>query len=1042
MSHASVAASEVPEYFVLPASFAQERLWFIDQMDPGGAAYNVPFVARIEGPLDADALAVAFDDAATRHEVLRSVLATQDGVVVQVVPVDAVPLARVVDAAGWDDASAQAAAAAEARAPFALASGPLVRVTIWRQSANRHWLAVVAHHAMLDGFSLALLLEEVSASMRGTAAAPPEVQYADFAEWQREWMTDDTVERELAWWTARLSSPITPLNLPTDRPRPAEQDLAGDLLVHRFASATTDAVRALAKREGVSAYVLLHASVAALLSRLTGTTDVLLGTPIATRPREELARAIGMLVNTVTLRTQITAEEPFRQLLQRVKAETLETMEHADVPFERVVKAVAPPRDASVHPMFQAMFSYQPAPGSALALAGCAIHDVPMGNGTSRFDLWIDVQDTPATGLTAFVEYATACFDRASVQHWMDALEMLLTAAAEAPETPVGVLPLLSPRHAATVLDHWAGPADAAAADAPSATQWVVASLGRRAQETVIADADGERSAASLLDDSARIAAALAARGVVAGDVVGVAMSRSADVMAALLGVWRAGAAYLPLDPAHPADRLAYVAGDAGARVILVDAVGSDALDGLDLPLLGMGAARAAMPAVADAQVTPDALAYVIYTSGSTGRPKGVEIAHGALVNFLVAFAGLLPDGATARTLAATTVSFDIAGLELWLPLVTGGSIIMASEDDQHEPERLAARIAGAQCTLVQATPTVWRALIEAGFSGGAHMVALVGGEPVPLELAHRLATTCRQAWNVYGPTETTIWSTTARIGANDTAVSIGRPIRRTQAYVVSAAGHPLPPGFMGELVLAGAGVARGYHHRPELTAERFVSLPFANDARGYRTGDHARWHHDGTLRCLGRADDQVKVRGHRIELGEIERVLLDASGVADAAVAVRSGPRGDPLLAAYYVPSPGAALTGSQLRRHLRDHLPEYMVPSAFTEVRELPRTANGKTDRRALPDPFATQVSSAREAPATATETTIAGIWREILGVSEVGRHDTFFDLGGHSLLGVRMLVAVERALGVALPKPVPLFRTLEQLARACDDRRAAAS
>lgn len=1018
----------------LPASFAQWRLWFEDQLDPGRSMYNLPVALILRGAIDLDQLRATIAAVVARHEVLRTTLASVDGALVQQVA-DAPEVPFVHERAASLDA-AKARVAEEAARPFDLAQGPLFRAMLVTAPGDEHILLVVAHHAMVDGYSMAVLLGEISSTYaarvtgKGTPASGTTIQYGDFARWQRTYVQGPVLERQLQWWRQTLAGELPTLALPMDRPRPAIVEHIGDLAERYLPASLQAELTTLARSEGTSAFVLLLTAFQLLLARLSGQQDVLVASPLANRGHPDLEMAVGMYVNTVVVRTAVGGQETFRDLLRGVKAHLAQIQANQDAPFDKVVEALQPRRDPSYHPIFQAMFSWQPAPSDRLALPGTTVEPLPVGGRRSPFDVWLDVQDGRQGARLALL-YSVALFDPDTAARLLRSFEAVLRGVVATPDTPVATLPVMDPEERDQVLTGF----NATETSVPSGTTpaWIVAMAERHPDAVAVEDERGARTYGELVTAARAIAAGLRARGVAEGGVVGILMERSTALVEALLGTWLAGAAYLPLDPSHPPDRLSYVVGDAGARLVLVDDVGAEVeLEGeverVRAQDLRTGAAEATPVTIGTAD-----RAYLIYTSGSTGRPKGVIVSHGALANFLHGMRDLLHVDASLKALALTTPSFDIFGLECWLPLVVGGATVMAHDDAQYEGAELARVIAAHEVTLVQATPTTWRLLLGAGWEAGRVRYGLVGGESVPRELATTLAQRLPEAWNVYGPTETTIWSTAGRL-SEEGAVSIGRPIANTQVYVMDRNGTPLPIGAIGELWIGGLGVAEGYHGRSDLTAERFVPDPFRPGARCYRTGDLGRWRADGTLECLGRLDGQVKVRGFRIELEEVEHVLGEHPAVRQAIAAVRRDATGTATLVAYLLRDAAVPVTGSELRRHAREFLPDYMVPSLIVELEAVPLTPNGKVDRKALPDPFAAakvEARSAGEAPQGPTEGAIAGIWREMLGLEHVERRDSFFDLGGHSLLAMQMKLQVERQFGLGRLPATIIFRTLEQLA-----------
>lgn len=1017
--------NEEEEVFAFPASFAEQRLWFLDQVDPMTAVYNVVQGLRLEGPLDRARLEAALREVVTRHEALRTTFAAKDGTPLQIVSGEARLPFAVVDLQGRDDAEAEASrlARAEAETPFDLQKGPLVRALAIVLAPEQHVLVVNAHHIVCDGSSLAILFEEVSALYAGRELPEPKAQYADFTAWQSEWLLGAELERALAYWKPALAGELTVLELPGDRPRPQVFSFAGGSLRFRLPADLCAELGALARREGATPFMLFLAAFQLLLHRLSRQDEVLVGTPVVNRDRAEIERSIGFYTNTVVFRTALPdPDEPFTALLARVKRTAMEALAHQDVPFEKVVEAVHPARATSHNPIFQAMFGLQKAPESALALAGVCALPVDVHSGTSKFDLTLDMQELE-DGMQGLLEYSSDLFDRTTAERFAATYETLLRGIAARPAAPVAELPLLREDEERALALRWN------ATDAPYPTACIhdlVAAQAKRTPTAIALEHEGEALTYAELDARA---SALAARLDVAGSIVGLFLERSIDMVVALLGVLKAGAAYLPLDPAYPADRIAYMLEDAKASLVVTqEDLAGELPEGVRTMLVSDGGGSFPAP-----PVSPEAPAYVIYTSGSTGKPKGVVVPHRAVVNFLTSMArepGLGPDD---RLVAVTTLSFDIAGLELLLPLTVGATVILASREAATDGAALAELLERA--TVLQATPATYRMLLESEWKGGP-LKALCGGEALPPSLAEALLGRVRELWNMYGPTETTIWSTCARI-EDPGAITIGKPIANTRVYVLDARMRPVPIGVTGDLYIAGDGVALGYHDRPELTEERFLADAFRPGARMYRTGDRARWSVDGDLHFLGRGDGQVKVRGFRIELGEIEAALATHEDLKQVVVTVRADETGDARIVAYVVHRGDAAPTSSELRKHLRTSLPEHMIPHFFVELAAIPLTQNGKVDRRALPDPFDAPREEASAPPSTETEVLVAEIWRDVLNVPAVGLRDNFFDLGGHSLLSMQVIHRLAARTGHRLNPRSMVYGNLQQVAAECERR-----
>jgi amino acid adenylation domain-containing protein len=1025
-----------------PLSFAQQRLWVLDRLEPGTAAYNLLRPLRLRGVLDVAALERALDALRARHESLRTTFAEDaDGVPVQVIhPAAPVPL-PVEDLSALPAEAREAAVRervlADANTGFDLVAGPLFRARLLRLGGEEHVLLLSLHHVIADGWSLGIMARELGALYAAFQAGVPDplpplpLQYADYALWQREHLSGETLRRQQAFWRDALAGAPPALELPTDRPRPAVERHRGRVVHARMEPALAEGVRALAQREGTTPFGVLLAGLRVVLARWSGQEEVVIGAPVAGRTRAETEGLIGFFVNTLPLRGAVSAGDTFRALLRREKAATLAAFDHQDLPFERMVEELRIPRDLSRNPVFQVSLMLQNARVEAMRLAGVEIAPLEVDYDTARFDLAFDLYEEEDGGLKVETEYATDLFDRATVGRMVAHLTRLLQHVVAQPDAPLAQLELMDAAERAAVVQQ----GNDTARDWPFVPvhRLFAEQAARTPHAVAVEGADGALTYAELDALSVGVAAALRARGAGRGSLVAVCADRSARMVAALLGVLRSGAAYLPLDPEYPAERLAYMLEDSGASILLADRALADRLTSDVLPLsarslCGEGAGgrgpllldeiAPAESADADAEVDAEDLSYVIYTSGSTGRPKGVMVRHGGVSSFLRSMAEAPGLRADDTLLAVTTIAFDISVLELFLPLTLGARTVVATRDQAADPHLLAALLARSGANVMQATPATWAMLLSSGWSPRAGMRLLSGGEALPRTVADALLADGVELWNLYGPTETTIWSATAPV-SGEGAVPLGGAIANTTLYVLDPAGNPAPLGMPGELFIGGAGVARGYLGRPGLTAERFVPDAFgAAGSRLYRTGDRVRRRADGALEFLGRVDFQVKLRGFRIELGEIESALREHPSAEGAVAAVR-GEGADARLVAYLIPrAPDAPPAGAELRAFLRERLPEYMVPSAFVALEAFPLTPNGKVDRRALPAPDARAEERPFVAPRTPQEQALAEIWREVLRLDRVGLEDDFFALGGHSLLATQVLSRVRRELGVELP------------------------
>ncbi|BCL17292.1 non-ribosomal peptide synthetase [Micromonospora sagamiensis] len=1014
------------ETYVLPSSFTQRRLWMIDQMAPGAVTYHIAWAVELNGPLDAAALESTLSWLVDRHEALRTHFTAVDGEPAQVVTPAAPVRLPVVDAgACWHDLVD--AAAGE---PFDLATGPLVRFGLIRRSADAHVLTVVVHHSVADGWSFGILFRELAAGYAALAAGrrpdlpPPPVQYADFAVWQREQDAQGAFDADLDFWHAELADAPTLLDLPADRPRPAEQSDVGGEVPFLFPDELGARLRA--GRDG-TLFTRLLAAFQVLLHRLTGADDLLVAVPVAGRTRPETRDVVGFFANTLALRARFADRPDFAGVLAQARAAATAMQARQDVPFDRIVDRLAPTRSLAHAPVVQVMFALDEPPTPVTA-AGLRIVPHLWENGTVKFDLTLTVEDRP-DGLAGRITYRADLYDSTRIVDLAERYLTLLAATLDRPDTPVDELPLLGAGERERLLRTGND------TDLPLPTVATVAELLDRYPPAVpdavaVAGPDGTLSHRDLAARANRIAHLLRRHGVGPDTPVGLCLGRGTDLVAAVVGVWRAGAGYLPLDPGLPTDRLATMLTDAAPPVVLTDATGAAhvaeavAAAGTDVPVVlrldqldPTGLPTDPPPVVGH----PDALAYLLYTSGSTGRPKGVAVTHGGVVNLLVGFHRLLGLTPADRVAAITTPAFDISVVELVLPLLAGARIEVLDADTALDATALHAALADRGVTVLQGTPATWRMLVAArGVPAGVRL-RISGGEALTRDLADRLRTDGARVLNGYGPSETTIYSSAGPVDASG-PVDLGGPCANTRIHLLDAAGEPVPDGVVGEIHIGGAGVARGYHGRPGLTADRFRPDPFGDRPGGrlYATGDLARRLPDGRLEYLGRADQQVKVRGFRIELGEIEAALRDQPGVRDAVVTTW-GTGADVRLAAYAVPGHAGADAASlwpQVRAGLARRLPEYMVPATLVVLDALPRTASGKRDRRALPEPTWRETSGGGPtAPRDPVEEQLAALWRDVLGRAEVGVHDNFFALGGHSLTATRLIARVRTTFGTEL-------------------------
>ncbi|HEX7180735.1 MAG TPA: amino acid adenylation domain-containing protein [Thermoanaerobaculia bacterium] len=1032
----------VPRDRELPLSFAQQRLWFLQQLEPGSTAYNTPFALRLRGPADAAALEWTFEQVIQRHETLRTTFTLSGGQPVQTIaPPGPVPL-PVVDLASLPPPArgveALRLAAEEAKTPFDLSRLPVVRHRLLRLSPQEHVLLFTIHHVSGDGWSMEVLTREIvelyNARAEGRVPSLPDlpVQYADFAVWQREWLQGEALDAQIAYWRNQLAGAPALLELPTDRPRPPMQTERSGRVSLDLSPALSGAAEELGKKEGATPFMTLLAAYTVLLHRLTSQGTIVVGTPMAGRNRREIEGLIGFFANNLALRTDLEDEPSFRTLLRRVRETSLGAYAHEDLPFDKLVDELQPPRDMSHAPIFQVMFVYQAEIRQGLDLAGLELRPFGGGGAAARYDLTLTCAEQEgffACGL----DFNADLFEEATARRILSLFAHLIESAVAQPDRPVSELPLLGEEERRQVLFQW----NDTQRDFPEAClhELFEAQAARNPEAVALLFEGQSITYGELRGQAERLARHLRRLGVGPESRVGLCCERSPEALASMLGVLMAGGAYVPLDPEAPRERLEAIAADAGISVLLTQASIEQSVEGIAQTLIRVDINEDVPEAGTEAPalpVLPDNAAYMIYTSGSTGVAKGVVATHRNAANFVRALGGAVGLGPEDRLFLFAPLSFDASVLQIFLPLTSGGGLAV-----HRHPRQLAAHEILALCercgvTVLDLPAALWRQWVEEVADRGLHVPSrirtfLTGGESVPVaKLRSWAGLTDRPAGflSSYGPTEATVTST-AFVTTSDRAdtigrpnVPIGRPLANVRCYVLDDALQPVPPGVPGELYLAGAGLTRGYLGRPGLTAEAFRPAALDGEepgARLYRTGDLARWLPDGNLEFLGRADHQVKVRGFRIEIGEIETALAAHPAVRQCVAAVREDVPGDRRLAAYLVPE-GAAPGPDELRIFLARRLPDYMIPSSFTAMERLPVLPTGKVDRAALPAPTQAEVAATARPyapPRNAVEEVLAGLWADVLRLERVGIDDHFFEMGGHSLLAAQVIGRVRDTL-----------------------------
>lgn len=1013
----------------LALSWAQQRLWFIDQLE-GSRAYRIPIALELRGVLEPETLRVALGALVRRHEVLRTSFPTSEGVPYQRILPDAVfPLEIIdldVESPRAQDERIEWHLQELMAEPFDLCRGPLVRGRLLRLTCERQVLLISMHHIISDGWSIGVLIRDLGelccAQRDDTEPALPAltVQYADYAQWHREWVLHPEQASQVRYWEEHLRGAPEALELPSDRPRPATQSFRGGNVPVSLPQELIADARALASRLNLTLAMVLHAAWCVLLARFSGQQDVVVGVPVANRRRTEVEDLIGLFVNTLAVRVRLDDDPAGEDLLQRVRKTLLEAHAHQDVPFEKVVAALQPVRTLSHAPIFQVMFVLQPATRRGVTLPGITIAERAAPFESAQFDLSLLLQESPE-GVQGALNYATDLFDAGTIRRWVAAYEHVLTGLVRDSRRRVSELPLMSSEEMNLVADGF-NPMRGTPGGARVLHQLFEEQARRTPQVPAVVHESGVLTYAQLDERANGLARQLCERGVGPEQIVGLDVRRTPQLLVGLLGILKAGGAYLPLDPDYPIERLRYMVADAAPRVLLVQGIEAR------LPELGsrvLALSDSAAPAVTSGPIASEriqerSLAYVIYTSGSTGNPKGVMIEHGQVVDLWHSLEALYASCDPIQRVALNaSLNFD-ASVQQLVHLLSGRTLFLVPQEVRWSAEALLAFLEQHQIQGIDCTPSQLKSWLAAGMlerAGLALKIVLVGGEAIDADLWQRLSKAHIRFVNVYGPTECTVDSTAAVISGDDTPPHIGRPMLNRRVYLLDRHGAPVPIGIPGELWIGGAGVGRGYLNQPQLTAERFAFDPLglAGSARRYRTGDLGRWRANGLIEFLGRNDAQVKIRGFRIELGEIEARLLDHPLIARAVVIVREDVPGERRLVAYMVPTgPESAmdLTVDRIRDHLKLVLPDYMIPSAFVTLPELPVTPSGKIDRRALPAPdVGAFTSRAYEPPANQVEEILAGVWQELLNLPRVGRRDNFFELGGHSLLIVHMMERLAR-------------------------------
>ncbi|MGH2507141.1 MAG: non-ribosomal peptide synthetase, partial [Ktedonobacteraceae bacterium] len=1024
---------------IFPASFAQRRMWVLDQMASSTATYTIPSALRLIGKLHQQALEQALNEIVSRHDVLRTVFLAVGGRPIQMVKPHLVLQLCPHDLRHWSEAEREAEVQRlleeETYRPFDLATGPLFRVSLLQLAEEEHILLFTVHHIVFDGWSQGVLIREMVQLYEAFVTNRPSplsvlpLQYTDYTQWQREWFQGHIMQEQLAFWRKQLGGPLPILELPTDRPRPPVRTSAGSEYPFTLSPTTSRALITLSQQEGVTLFMTLFAAFTTLLSRYTGQTDVLVGTPIANRTRAEVENLIGCFINTLVLRTDLSDNPSLRTLLKRVQQVALDAYAHQDLPFERVVEELHPERDLSHSPLFQVMFVFQNAPQSALSLRDLTISNLPMPVQVADFDLTLYMWET-TEGLGGTLKYNTDLFDETTLARLTTHYQRVLEALVSCPDQSVADIPLLSPPEREQIVEEWND--TRSAFPAQTCLHHLIEEQVARTPEALALSFEGQtRTYQELNREANQLAHLLQAQGVGPETLVGVSMERSLELVVALLAILKAGGAYVPIDPSYPTERVHYLLEDAGVSVVLTQNRFQARLAHEGIILLCVDPNWNADVVGNEhnplSTVGPEHIAYMIYTSGSTGQPKGVLNIHRAICNRLHWMQETYQLTSEDRILQKTPFSFDVSVWEFFWPLLSGAGLVIARPGGHQDPAYLAGLIAEQHISTLHFVPSMLQAFLhEPNLSERCNSLrhVVTSGEALSLDLQERFFAcfpdpqVCLH--NLYGPTEAAIdvsvWE--CQRGGVQTSVPIGYPIANTRLYILDAALQPTPIGVPGELHIGGVGLARGYHRRAALTREKFIVDPFAQEeeARLFKTADLARYRADGAIEYLGRMDHQVKLRGFRIELGEIEAALNQHPAVRATVVMAREDVPGDKRLVAYLVTD--EEVSDREWRAYLSQRLPEYMVPSVFQRLDVLPVTSNGKIDRRSLPIPERGLSAVEYVAPRTLVEAQLGQIWAEVLDLERVGVLDNFFAIGGHSLLAVQVLARMRVELRKNLP------------------------
>ena len=1036
-------------------SFAQERLWFLERFQPGSTPYKTTRVFQIVGSLNVAILKKSLSEIVRRHQVLRTVFTMYNQRPTQSIVSDFLLNIPVIEIQGLSDCKKEMQIhqmiTDELERSFDLETAPPLRISLLYLEEKKHILLLTMHHVIYDGWSLGIFWKELTELYKAFLDDKPSplaeisIQYADYAHWQRQWMKGDILESQLRYWKKKLTGISPFFSLPTDMPRPSVQSFQGKVELFQIDSHTTNALKRLSRKSGVTLFTTLLSVFKILLYRYTNQQDVVVGTPIAGRSHKETMSLIGFFINTLVLRTDLSGNPNFTQLLDRVSSTVLDAYTHQHLPFEKLVEELKPERSLSYSPLFQIMFILQNTPETVLELSNLNVEQYKLERVSAKFDLTMSIKETENT-LVGEIEYSTDLFKKQTIEQMSMHYKTLIEAVIAEPNQHICSLPLLTSPERYQLLTKWNN-TEVNYVEEKCIHELFESQVEQTPDSTAIVFEDKCLTYQNLNYRANQLANYLKKLGVGLDVLVGICVDRSLEMLVGLLGVLKAGGAYIPLDPAYPKERLAFTLKDSRISFLLTQQQLVQKLPTYKGQIVCLDAHWEAISQEnrdnPDCKAKLSNLAYMIYTSGSTGNPKGVLITHHSLSNFMQSMR-FMP-GLTDKDilLAVTTVSFDIAALELYLPLIVGARIVLASRQDISDGSRILKMIVNNAVTVMQATPTGWQLLLNAGWDSKHRLKILCGGEALSRKLASQLLERSISVWNLYGPTESTIWSAIHRVESQKQETfsknfteSIGRPIANTQFYILDSHLQPVPVGIPGQLYIGGHGLALGYFNRPELTASKFVSNPFSNnpEARLYKTGDLARYLHGGNIEFLGRLDYQVKIRGFRIELGEIEAILTQHFSIKQAVVIVKDDSENKFLIAYVVFHQPKQPLTTKELRNFLKQKLPEYMIPAVFVFLEALPLTPNGKVDRLSLPTSnfYKRELDDSFVSPSNTIELMLVDIWETVLNTRPISIQENFFEIGGHSLLAISLLSEIRRKFGKSF-SPITFFQnpTIEQMA-----------